>query len=153
MKIKKPKLLLFSILLTQGSGIIGSFATQSSVNTWYRTINKPSFTPPSWIFAPVWTTLFLLMAVSLYLVWIKKEKRLVKLFVVHLLVNISWSYLFFGLQNPGLALVALVALLVFVAYLIFRFWKVEKWAGVLLVPYFLWGLFAAALNYAVWRLN
>lgn len=153
MKIKKPKLLLFSILLAEGSGIIGSFATQSSVTTWYQTINKPGFTPPSWVFAPVWTTLFLLMGIALYIVWARKEMKLVKLFIIHLFFNILWSFFFFGLQNPGLALVEIIGLVLFIAYLTYKFYKVEKWAGILLVPYLIWGTFATFLNYAIWRLN
>jgi tryptophan-rich sensory protein len=153
MKIKKPKLLLLSILLTEGSGIIGSFATQSSVATWYQTINRPGFTPPSWLFAPVWTTLFLLMGIALYLVWVRKEMRLVKLFIIHLGFNVLWSYLFFGLQNPGLALIEIIFLVLFVAYLTYSFWKVHKWAGILLLPYLLWGTFATFLNFSIWRLN
>lgn len=153
MKVKKPKLLLLSILLTEGSGIIGSFATQSSVKTWYQTINKPSFTPPSWVFAPVWTTLFVLMGIALYIVWAKKEMRLVKLFVIHLFFNILWSYFFFGLQNPGLALIEIIFLILLVAYLTYRFLKVNKWAGILLIPYLLWTTFATFLNYSIWSLN
>jgi tryptophan-rich sensory protein len=153
MKIKKPKLLLISILLTQGSGIIGSFATISSVSSWYLTITKPSFNPPSWIFGPVWTTLFFLMAISLYIIWVKGRIKLVKLFIVHLFFNILWSYLFFGLQNPGLALIEIIFLLIFIAYLAYTFYKVDKWAGILLLPYLLWGSFATFLNYSIWRLN
>lgn len=153
MKIKKPKLLLFSILLTEGSGIIGSFATQSSVTTWYQAVNKPGFTPPSWVFAPVWTTLFLLMGIALYMVWVRKEMKLVKLFIIHLGFNVLWSVFFFGLQNPGLALVEIIFLALFIAYLTYKFWKVNKWAGILLLPYLVWVTFATFLNFAIWRLN
>jgi len=158
MKIKNIKLLAGSILLCQAAGIIGSFATVSSVSTWYLTINKPSFNPPSWIFGPVWTTLFVLMGIALYLVWQKAEEnkealRAKKLFLVHLVFNILWSYLFFGLKNLGFAFFEILFLLAFIAYLIFLFAKINKWAGILLVPYLLWGSFATILNFAIWQLN
>ena len=153
MKIKKPKLLILSILLTQGLGVIPSFATANSIDTWYQTINKPVFTPPSWVFGPVWTILFLLMGIALYMIWARKEMDLVSLFIIHMGFNMLWSVLFFGLQMPGLALIEINLLVLFVAYLTYRFWKVEKWAGILLVPYLLWGIFATFLNYAIWRLN
>lgn len=153
MKIKKPKLLLYSILVTQASGLIGSIATASSVDTWYQGIVKPAFTPPSWVFAPVWTTLFLLMGISLYLVWVKGKMKLVRLFTIHLVFNILWSYLFFGLRNPGLAFVEIIFLVLFIAYLVYRLYKVNRWAGILLLPYLLWSTFASYLNFTIWKLN
>jgi tryptophan-rich sensory protein len=93
------------------------------------------------------------MGIALYLVWVRKEMRLVKLFIIHLGFNVLWSYLFFGLQNPGLALIEIIFLVLFVAYLTYSFWKVHKWAGILLLPYLLWGTFATFLNFSIWRLN
>jgi len=158
MKIKNIKLLVYSILICQLAGIIGSFATASSVSTWYLAINKPSFNPPSWIFGPVWLTLFTLMGISLYLIWQKaKEDKRAKFarnfFLIHLVFNTLWSYLFFGLQKIGIAFFEISFLLVFITYLTYIFGKINKLAGILLIPYLLWGSFATILNYAIWQLN
>lgn len=156
MKIKNPKLLLISILITEGAGIIGSIFTTSSIPTWYASINKPAFNPPNWIFGPVWTTLFLLMGLALYLIWNKKGKEVKKalnIFWLHLGLNIFWSLLFFGLKNPGLAFIEILILLGLIVYLTVLFYRLEKAAGLLLLPYLAWTTFATFLNFAIWRLN
>ena len=158
MRIQKGKLLLYSILICQGTGILGSFFTTSSVNGWYLTLNKPSFNPPSWLFAPVWTILFLLMGISMYLVWLKVEKnkqaqKAFWLFLLHLLVNIGWSALFFGLKRPDFALVGILFLWAFIARLVFLFGQINKKAGWLLVPYWAWVSFASLLNFYLYKFN
>ena len=156
MKNRKPpsfnlKKFILSILIVQLAGVIGSFATYTSVKTWYLLLNKPFFNPPSWIFAPVWTFLFLLMGFSLYLVWNKKNNLF--WFWVQLLLNILWSYLFFGLQSPALAFYEIILLWITIVITISKFWKYNKIASYLLLPYLFWVSFASILNFAICRLN
>ncbi len=158
MKIKKPKLLILSIFLSQLAGFIGAFATTPAIPGWYAELAKPSFNPPGWIFGPVWTTLYTLMGISLYLVWSKgfKTKNIkpaVQLFMVHLVFNSLWSISFFGLENPALALLIIIILWTMIAYLIKLFWKINKKASYLLIPYIMWVSFASVLNYSIWVLN
>lgn len=155
MKIKKPGLLLFCIFISQMAGVIGSAFTASSVTTWYTTLQKPSFNPPNWVFGPVWITLYTLMGISLYLVWVrgKKSEWQVKVFFVQLVINALWSIIFFGLHDLALALVVIGFLWLLIAYLIKIFGEASKWAAYLLVPYLLWVSFASLLNFAIWRLN
>lgn len=149
-KVDWPKL-IFAIILCQAAGIIGSLFTFSAIPTWYATLTKPSFNPPSWIFGPVWTLLYTLMGISLYLVW--KNKPAVKLFVWQLIANSLWSIIFFGMKNIGLALVEIIVLLALVLATIMKFYKINKTAAYLLIPYFLWGSFATLLTYSIWILN
>jgi len=140
-------ILLASIIICQMAGIIGSVFTTPAIPTWYASINKPSFNPPNWIFAPVWTTLFLLMGIALFLVWRKGFKRkdikiAFSVFIFQLVLNVLWSFLFFGLQSPFAALITII--------LFFRIYWV---AGVMLIPYILWVSFASVLNFAIWKLN
>ena len=158
MKIKNPKLLIFSIGISQLAGIIGSVFTTSEIANWYVFLNKPFFNPPNWLFGPVWIILYTLMGISLYLVWVKgyKEeniKRTVNIFLVHLAVNSLWSIVFFGLHDLGLALVIIFTLWLMILYLIKLFWNIEKIAAYLLIPYLLWVSFASILNYSIWMLN
>lgn len=145
-----PKLLL-SIGLCLGVGMIGSFFTVSSIPTWYATLNKPFFSPPNWVFAPVWTTLYILMGISLYLVWIREKIPMV--FWIQLIFNGLWSLIFFGMKNPGLALVDIIALEVSIFLTIKTFLKISKPAGRLLFPYLAWVSFASILNLSIVLLN
>lgn len=150
--------LIVSILLCQLAGIIGSIFTAPNIPTWYASLEKPFFTPPSWLFAPAWITLFLLMGLSLFLVWnkglqSKTSKIAVSIFFVQLALNILWSALFFGLQNPFLALIEIIILWIAILATIIAFAKISKKAAILLLPYILWVSFAALLNYSVWILN
>ena len=150
--------LIAAILVCQLAGAIGSIFTAPAISGWYASIEKPLFNPPNWIFAPVWTTLFLLMGISLYLVWDKGlEKKEVKLavfvFGLQLALNIVWSFLFFGLQNPFLAFIEIALLWIAILANIVFFYRISKKAGLLLVPYLLWVSFAAFLNYNIWMLN
>lgn len=150
--------LIAAILVCQFAGFIGSFFTAPSVTTWYASIQKPDFTPPNWIFAPVWTTLFLLMGISLYLVWErgleKKEVKLaISIFGIQFVLNIIWSLLFFGLQNPFFAFVEIILLWIAILATIVLFYRISGKAGLLMVPYILWVSFAAFLNYSIWILN
>lgn len=150
--------LVAAVLFCQLAGIIGSIFTVSAISGWYSTIQKPLFNPPNWVFAPVWTTLFLLMGISLYLIWIKGlEKKEIKLavsvFGLQLALNVLWSILFFGLKNPFLALIEIILLWIAILAATILFYKISKKAGLLLIPYLLWVAFAAFLNYSIWMLN
>lgn len=136
---------------------MGSVFTTSAIPTWYATLNKPSFAPPNWVFAPVWTTLYILMGVALYLGLSGKgkgeRKKAVRIFALQLILNVLWSLLFFGMRNPTLALIDIVALWIAIFLTIKSFSKINKWAGYLLVPYFLWVSFASFLNLFIVILN
>lgn len=138
--------LILSLLVCLGGGTLsGAFV---KVGTWYDTLEKPAWTPPAWVFGPVWTFLYILMGISLWLVWIKKPKDKTPyiLFFTQLFFNFIWTSLFFGLESPLLALIDLGLILGFLIATIFSFWKVSRFAGGLLIPYLLWGLYAFALN-------
>jgi len=157
----KSKIVKFiiSILIPQISGGIGSIATSLSVGTWYKILEKPWFNPPSFVFAPVWTLLFLCIGVALYLVWSKnnKDEEIYKIgiyiFSGQMILNIIWSYLFFGLRNPGVAFFEMIVLLIFIILNVIFFFKINKLAGYLMIPYILWVCFALVLNFSIWRLN
>lgn len=156
--MKKELKLIIALLLPLLAGAIGSAFTFTGVESWYQTISKPSFNPPNWIFGPVWTTLYILMGVSLYLIWNKGLKdKFIKnsfiLFLIHLVLNSLWSIVFFGLENPGLALVVIIILWLMILVLIIRFYKINKISSYLLIPYILWVSFASILNYSIWQLN
>jgi benzodiazapine receptor len=158
--LKSPEMLKLaaSILICLGAGLVGSFFTTPSISTWYASIQKPSFNPPNWVFAPVWTALFILMGISLFLVWKqgyadRQVKIALVLFAVQLVLNIVWSFMFFGLRNPLAGLIEIVVLWISIVLTIVYFYNISRTAGLLLVPYILWVSFAAFLNFTIWRLN
>jgi benzodiazapine receptor len=136
---------------------VGSQSTFPSVKTWYPSLVKPSWTPPSWLFGPVWTLLYTLMGISLWLVW--RERGLLgaptamAVFAAQLVLNALWSVLFFKMQAPGPAFAEIVALLVGILTTILVFARISTVAALLLLPYLVWVSYATALNYAIWRLN
>ena len=148
-----------ALLVCLAVGYSASTVTRPSVEIWYPTLVKPIFNPPNWIFMPMWTLLYILMAVAAGLVWdkIKEQNAEVKkalgFFLIQLILNAIWSYLFFGLKNPMLALIeiALLELMIYETYLKFR--KINKTAGYLLIPYMAWVGFAMILNASIWWLN
>jgi len=143
---------IFCILITEGAGIFGGVATASSVKTWYATnLVKPTFNPPSWVFAPVWTLLFFLMGVALYLVWNKKNNLF--WFWVQLILNTLWSFLFFGLHSPSFAFYEIIILWIAILMTIIKFQKYNQTAAKLLWPYLAWVSFASFLNYSIMVLN
>lgn len=155
---KKLIYVIIAVTLCLIIGFLSSFATQSSVNDWYLTLNKPSFNPPNWIFAPVWTILYVLMGISAGWVWSKGfHHKWVKTGLYHfgfqLLLNALWSIVFFGLKSPFYALWVIIALLIMLILTIRWFKVVSKVAAILLIPYLLWVCFATALNYKIWELN
>ncbi|MEA9413397.1 TspO/MBR family protein [Flavobacterium sp. PL02] len=140
-------------------GYFSGIVTRTSVDTWYPTLIKPSFNPPNWVFAPAWSLLYLLMGVASGLVWdrIEYEKEAVKnalvFFAIQLALNALWSYLFFGLMNPLLALLEVFVLWLMIYETLLKFIKINKIAGYLLVPYLLWVSYATVLNASIWWLN
>ncbi len=139
-------------------GFLSSFATQSSVNDWYLTLNKPSFNPPNWLFAPVWTVLYILMGIAAGIVWSKGFYHIwVKTALYHfgfqLLLNALWSIIFFGLKNPLAALFVILTLLVLILLTIKWFKVVSNTAALLMFPYLGWVFFAMLLNFKIWELN
>ncbi|SEQ92335.1 TspO/MBR family protein [Pedobacter rhizosphaerae] len=154
----KPVAFIINIALTLGIGALASYATASSVKTWYPTINKPSFNPPNWLFAPVWTTLYILIGIAAYLVWIKRDSivhypRTVAIYFIQLILNLAWSFLFFYLHEIGLALAEISLLLLSIIINAIVFYKIDKWAGLLYIPYIIWVSFATFLNYNLFILN
>jgi len=149
--------LIIAIIICEAAGGIGSIFTANSVAIWFPTLNKPSFNPPNWLFAPVWTLLFLLMGIALYLVWQKKSNQWVKtavmIFAFQLILNIAWSFLFFFLHNPLAGLIEIIFLWLAILLTIIYFYKISKPAAYLLLPYLLWVSFAAVLTYFLFRLN
>ncbi len=151
--------LLVSLIVCQLAGVIGSIFTASSVETWYFAISKPSFTPPDWLFAPVWIFLFLLMGLSLFLVWShpsavpKHRRRALIIFGAQLALNAFWSIAFFGLKSPLFGFIVIVILWIMISMTIIRFLKISSLAGWLLIPYILWVSFAGVLNFAIFLLN
>ncbi|MFP4514787.1 MAG: TspO/MBR family protein [Parcubacteria group bacterium] len=154
----KITLLLFSLAVSLLAGSLGSFFTQSSVSSWYLNLSKPVFNPPSYLFAPVWTFLFILIGVSLYLVLVSKAEKKIKnkayiLFAIQWLLNIGWSFCFFYLRNPLLGFIEIIMLLLAIILTTFYFYKINKVAAYLLIPYILWVSFASILNFSIWFLN
>lgn len=158
MKTKDILKLISAVGVSELAGVIGSVFTIPAISTWYSTLQKPEFTPPAWIFGPVWTALYFMMGVAAFLVWHKGiERKDVKtgliVFGLQLILNGAWSYLFFGLHNPFLALVDIIFLWFCILATIFALGKVSRTAAILLIPYILWVSFAAYLNYTLWILN
>jgi len=150
--------LAIALLLPLAVGALGGIATSSSVSTWYPTLDKPIWTPPDWLFGPVWTLLYLLMGIALWLVWrrgVKDHATRVALtfFGVQLGLNLLWSILFFGLRTLGLALLEIVILWVMILLTAVKFHRLRPLAGWLMSPYLLWVTFATALNAVIWWLN
>ena len=150
--------LLFSIFICQMAGIVGSVFTAPAIANWYVNLNKPSFAPPNWLFAPVWITLYCLMGISLYLIWSldwqkKETRKAIYIFTVQLILNSVWSFLFFGLQSPFYGFIEIIFLWLAILATIIVFYPLSRRAAFLLLPYILWVSIAALLNFSVWQLN
>lgn len=153
--MRKGLIYFIFIALTLGCGLaVGLIARPDG---WYAALAKPPFNPPNWIFGPVWTTLYVLMGVAAWRVWLHRgdaaARRATALFLVQLTLNVAWSGLFFGLRNPAAAFVEIVALWAAVAATTVAFLRIERTAGTLLLPYLAWITFAAYLNFGIWSLN
>ena len=148
--------LLGWVALTAVAAAIGGLASANDVN-FYGAIVRPSWAPPAWLFGPAWTTLYLLMSISAWLVWRRHgfgaARSALTLFVVQLAANAVWTWLFFAWRQGGLALVELIVLWIMIAITISMFYRVQRVAAALLVPYLLWVTFAGVLNFTLWRMN
>lgn len=149
--------LLFSVLLAHSAGLLGSLTTITGAGSWYQTLIQPAFAPPSWVFGPVWFTLYTLMGIAAWFIWLKRKNKgsrfALGLYLLQLVLNTVWSLLFFGLQRPDLALVEIAILLGAILATIVLFWRIDMRAGVLLIPYVLWVSFASILTAFIVALN
>ena len=150
--------LIISLIVCQLAGIIGSIFTTPAIPGWYASLKKPAFSPPNWLFGPVWITLFLLMGISLFIVWRKgSDTPLVRnglmIFGVQLIFNVLWSVAFFGMKSPLGGLIVIVILWIAILLTIIQFSKISELAAVLLIPYIVWVSFASILNTSLYLLN
>jgi translocator protein len=150
--------LIIAIIIPLAVGATSGFFTASGVGSWYQTINKPSWNPPSWIFGPVWTTLYVMMGIALFLIWKSdapdtQKRTAMLLFAVQMVLNFFWSFIFFKQHQMGWALVEIIAMWVMILLTIFSFAPISKTAAWLLVPYISWVSFATILNYTLWKMN
>lgn len=150
--IKNTALLLFFIALCLSAGIIGSYFTYSSLENWYPYLKKPFFNPPNYLFGPVWTVLYILMGISIYLVWGNKKVNL-NWFWTQLGLNVFWSVAFFGLKSPLIGFIVIIATWFTICKTIQEFYKYNKMAAYLLIPYIAWVTFATLLNFSIMILN
>lgn len=150
--------LIISILIPVLVGVTAGLFTSTGVDGWYAVANKPSFNPPNWIFAPMWTTLYILMGIALYIVWKRPanephRKMALIFFSIQLALNFAWSFIFFYAQQTGWAFVEIIIMWLMILTTIITFRKISATAAWLLVPYICWVSFAALLNYSIWQLN
>lgn len=141
------------VALCEAAGLAGTVFTAQAIPEWYALLNKPSFSPPNWLFGPVWITLYLMMGTAAWLVWRREGIGALRVFWVQLALNALWTPLFFGLQNPLAGLVCIVLMWLAIAWTIVGFWRVSRLAALLLVPYLIWVSFATVLNAAIYVLN
>ncbi len=144
-----------SILLTLVVGAIGGLSTAEAIPTWFAALNKPSFNPPNWVFGPVWTTLYIMIAVAAWRVWLVEgfDRKWLLPYLVQLGLNLGWSLIFFGARRPDLALIEIVLLWISIVVTLVVFRRIDRGAGWLLAPYLAWLSFATILNGAIWWLN
>ncbi len=146
--------LILILLVTFVAPMIGSAVTSSFKEPWYSQIILPSFNPPSWVFGPVWTTLYVLMSISLWIIWKnKKDKKVLYIYFVHLFFNAIWSIIFFGFHQIFLALLNLLVILIFIVWLMKIYYKINKLSFLLMIPYLLWSTYALLLNGSIFYLN
>ncbi|MGA2668921.1 MAG: TspO/MBR family protein [Ignavibacteria bacterium] len=149
--------LIICVVVCLLAGIIGSFFTSKNIPTWYATINKPTFKPPNWIFGPVWTVLYLMMGISLFLVWRQRDtvniSQAVMFFSIQLILNALWSFIFFGMKLLLLGFIEICLLWIFILLSIISFSGISLTASLLLIPYLLWVSYASVLNYFIFKLN
>ena len=151
-----PVKIFISTIATLTLGIASGFSTIQSITDWYQYLNKPSFNPPNWIFEPVWTILYLMMGISFAIIWnsthIQKNKAML-LFAIQFIFNLAWSFLFFNWHQLGIAFIEILIMGYFIVRTILGFYKINKMAAYLLIPYLCWVIFATVLNGSIWFLN
>ncbi len=149
--------LVVSLALCFGVAALGNLVTLSEIDSWYAGLSKPAWTAPNWVFGPVWTVLYLLMAIAAWRVWRKNPRQPVQrplaLFLIQLGMNCAWSFIFFGAHWIAYAAVEIVLLWCFILLTIIAFWRIDRPAALLLLPYLAWVSYASALNFALWQLN
>ena len=146
--------LLILLLVTFIAPVIGSYVTSVFKEPWYSQIIQPSFNPPSWVFPPVWSTLYVMMSIAIWRVWTTFfNSRILKLYFFHLFFNCIWSIIFFGFHQIGLALINIIVILFFIIILMKEYLKIDKLSFYLMIPYFLWSSFALVLNASILFLN
>ena len=146
--------LFLILLITFSASAIGGFTTASFKEPWYSEIILPSFNPPSWVFAPVWTLLYIMMSIAIWKIWINTfDLKLLKLYFIHLFFNATWSIAFFGFHQIALALINLIIILIFIILLMRRYLTRDKISFYLMTPYFLWSSYALILNSSIFILN
>ena len=157
MKISHIIKLIISILLPLSVGAIAGMFTSQAIPTWYASLNRPFFSPPNWVFGPVWTSLYILLGISFFLIWkeeASKERDLaIKVFSIQMLLNFAWSFLFFYFNLIGVALIEIILLWISIAAMIYLFYKIKPFAAYLNIPYLLWVSFATILNAGYYFLN
>ena len=152
-KNKYLSLILF-LIITFAASAIGGFTTSVNKEPWYSEIILPSYNPPSWVFGPVWSTLYVFMSIAIWKAWdLTRNKQLLKIYFLHLFFNATWSVIFFGFHNIGLALVDLIIILLFITLLMKIYYKVSKTSFYLMVPYLIWTSYAFILNTSIFILN
>ncbi|MDC1158758.1 tryptophan-rich sensory protein [Pelagibacteraceae bacterium] len=146
--------LVIILLVTFIAPMIGSYATATFKEPWYSEIALPTFNPPSWVFAPVWTTLYLLMSIAIWKIWKNSfDTRILKIYFIHLFFNSTWSIVFFGFHLIGLALVNLIIILLFIIFLMKEYLMRDKLSFYLMIPYLAWSSYALILNISLFLLN
>jgi translocator protein len=148
--------LIISILIPLAIGAVAGYATTQNIPNWYVYLNKPFFTPPNYLFGPVWTCLYIMMGIACYLIWRSKhifQKKALVLYSIQLMFNFSWSFVFFQFHALGFAFIIIVLMWLSILLTILQFYKIQQWAAWLLLPYLLWVSYASVLNFAVWQLN
>jgi len=155
---RRHKIIAFVVFVVvcYAAAAIGGLATAGSVSSWFQSLKRPSFQPPDWVFGPIWTLLYGLMAVAAWLVYLKVGRvrsAPMMLFAIQLVLNVAWSVIFFGLHRPGLAVIDIALLLAAILATAIAFWRVSRPAGALMLPYLGWVMFASVLNVSIWRLN
>ena len=145
---------LFIVLITFSASAMGGFVTSSFKEPWYSQIIQPSFSPPSWVFGPVWTTLYFLMSLAIWLFWINfKNKKVLYIYLVHIFFNAIWSIIFFGFHQIFLALLNLIIILIFIIWLMNIYYKTYRLSFLLMLPYLIWSTYALILNGSIFYLN
>ena len=157
-KLRYVYKLVISVAACLCAGLIGSVFTTPAIPTWYAALEKPPFTPPNWLFAPAWTTLYLIMGVSASIIWQsglddRRIRNALTAFLVQLVLNALWSVAFFGLESPLYGIIVIAALWIAIIVTIVKFFRISTLAGALLLPYIVWVTFAAALNVSIFILN
>ncbi|MBC7914151.1 MAG: tryptophan-rich sensory protein [Pyrinomonadaceae bacterium] len=157
MKLKNLIALIICVAIPLITGGIAGIVTSSNIKTWYAYLIKPEFNPPNWLFGPVWTILYILMGISLFIIWKqpanKQRNTAIKVFFVQLILNFAWSFIFFNYHQTGIALIEIFVLWLAILMMIVSFYRLNRWSAYIQFPYLAWVTFASVLNASIWYLN